>query len=109
MDAHDVAEKIIRESKSNSDLARRLADACSALDDELNTEIDDEESDARVAELQSVRDDLAAHAAAGEQASGGEFLAYTSTHADSEHDIPTAWQVVPCSEDECLDYLDARS
>jgi hypothetical protein len=30
-----------------------------------------------------------------------DFLAYTATHPDSAHDIPTAWQVISCTEDEC--------
>jgi hypothetical protein len=39
-------------------------------------------------------------------ATGPEFLTYTATHADSEHDIPTAWQVVPCTDNECTADLD---
>jgi hypothetical protein len=37
------------------------------------------------------------HIAAAEQ----DFLVYTATHADSDHDIPTAWWVTRCTEADC--------
>ena len=68
------------------------ADAQMALDDELNTEIDNEESEERISELQEIKDSLSS--------TTGGFLTYSSTHADSNHDIPTGWQIIPCTESE---------
>lgn len=76
-------------------------DAADALREDLGAEIDGEESDARARELEDAQSALDAARAAGAAAAGGSFLTYTSTHADSDHDIPTAWQVTACTEIEC--------
>jgi hypothetical protein len=76
------------------------SDALSALVDELDrawdsaAELDDEQADAQY---------LEAHTAMHGATEGQDFLAYTPTHMDSERDIPTAWQVVACTETECFE------
>ena len=45
---------------------------------------------------------LDAHTSMHNATEDQDFLVYTATHADSEHDIPTAWWVTACTEDECM-------
>ena len=45
---------------------------------------------------------LDAHTSMHGATEGAEFLVYTATHPDSDHDIPTAWWVTPCSEPDCF-------
>jgi len=44
---------------------------------------------------------LEAHTAIHGATAGQDFLVYTATNPDSAHDIPTAWWVTSCAEDDC--------
>lgn len=45
---------------------------------------------------------LEAHTAMHGATEGEDFLVYTATNPDSDHDIPTAWWITACTEDDCL-------
>ncbi|HEX9540075.1 MAG TPA: hypothetical protein VGA04_18095 [Streptosporangiaceae bacterium] len=67
------------------------SDALSALREDLERAWDDGTDDQY----------LEAHTMIHHATAGQDFLAYTATHADSDHDIPTAWWVTRCTEKEC--------
>lgn len=83
-----------------------FSDAVSALEDELTRDWDDacdlfnpfDEDNETVARIESEYNDARQ---AMREAEAPAFLTYTPTNFDSEHDIPTAWWVTPCDDDEC--------
>src|SRR6266516_3620337 len=64
------------------------------LEWERDTEYDDTPGKVRAAQL-------AGTLAALREADGSSFCEYTCTHADSAHDIDTAWWVVACTMPDC--------
>ena len=67
------------------------SDALSALREDLERAWDDGTDE------QYLDAHCAMHIATADQ----PFLVYTATHADSDHDIPTAWWVTRCTETDC--------
>lgn len=82
---------------------------CATWDDALSALVSDLEHAWDEAGTRSNGDAqyLDAHTAMHAATAGTEFLTYTATHADSEHDIPTAWWITSCTESDCeSDYTD---
>lgn len=77
-----------------------FSDARNALLEDMDQAADDaaEDDPERAAELDQIIADL--RVLPGDSAG---WLGYTSTHGDSDHDIPTAWQVVACTLAACAE------
>jgi hypothetical protein len=75
-----------------------FAEARDSLADDMARAAEDsaEFDPQRAADLDAIMPDLRALPAEAEG-----WLGYTATHGDSDHDIPTAWQVVACTHAEC--------
>jgi len=77
-----------------------FSDARNALLEDMDQAADDaaEYDPRRAAELDQVISDLRD---LPDDSAG--WLGYAATHGDSDHDIPTAWQVVVCTQAGCAE------